>query len=425
MNRHRKSEYGQVVILLAVGIVGLLGFTALAIDGGLVYSERRHAQNAADTATMAAALAKINNDPYWEDVALSVAATNGYNNDGATNVVTVHSPPISGPFAGQPNHVQTIIQAQVDTFLVHFVYQGIVENTVDAVVDYILQSSGPMYAGNALVGLNPTACDTVRAGGTSGTDIIGGGVFVNSNHPDCAFRRHGVGELNVDGPIDVVGGWANNGPSGLIDPIPTTGATQVPYPPDPDIDPPVCSGDAIVVGDQILPGNYSGEKFPPEGVTKFGDPLDLDEITGELRPQIFCIDVTDKFHLGPGNFEGDGVLFYMKNGNVEWNANAQIDLSPPTNGDYAGLLIHVDPHGYVDPPNTWVTINGGVGSRVTGTIWGPASHCKLNGNGDTDSWRLQVICYNIELLGNAKLYINYDDSDVFHTSHPARLSMSQ
>ncbi len=51
----RRYENGQVMILLVLGFVGLLGFAALAIDIGMLYSDRRIAQNAADAATLAGA----------------------------------------------------------------------------------------------------------------------------------------------------------------------------------------------------------------------------------------------------------------------------------------------------------------------------------------------------------------------------------
>jgi Flp pilus assembly protein TadG len=426
MHRQRNSERGQVIILLAVGLVALFGFAALAIDGGLVYAERRHAQNAADASTMTAAMARINANSNWKNVALDLAAKNGFDNDGVSNTVEVHSPPVSGPFAGQANHVQTIISSNVNTFLVHFVYQGEVKYTVDAVVDYVPGFIGPLYSGDALVGLNPSACDTIRAGGTSGTEIIGGGVFVNSNHPDCAFRRHGTGDFKVvGGSINVVGGWKNDGSSGTITPTPSTDAEQVPYPPEPDIPAPTCPNVATVSGDRILPGRYSGAKFPPNGVTKFGYPGGIDPDTGLVTPSIFCIDVSDKFHLKSNVYEGVGVLFYMQNGNVEWNADAEINLSPPTTGDYRGLLIYMDPKNYVNPPNSEITVNGKQESRIAGTIWGPASHCKLNGTGDSYSYRLQVVCYTIELLGNAKLYIDDSFSDFYEREHPAKIKLSK
>jgi hypothetical protein len=52
MRSRRDSETGQAAVLLALAFVGLLAFTALAIDGGNAYLTRRNAQNAADSAAL-------------------------------------------------------------------------------------------------------------------------------------------------------------------------------------------------------------------------------------------------------------------------------------------------------------------------------------------------------------------------------------
>ncbi|TFG49119.1 MAG: hypothetical protein E4H33_02925, partial [Anaerolineales bacterium] len=49
----KNNESGQVMAFLAVCLVVLLGFAALAIDGGMLFSDRRHAQNAADASSLA------------------------------------------------------------------------------------------------------------------------------------------------------------------------------------------------------------------------------------------------------------------------------------------------------------------------------------------------------------------------------------
>src|SRR5512139_2848387 len=49
------SERGQAIVLIVLAIIALLGFTALAVDGSLVYSDRRWAQNAADASALAGA----------------------------------------------------------------------------------------------------------------------------------------------------------------------------------------------------------------------------------------------------------------------------------------------------------------------------------------------------------------------------------
>ncbi len=52
------SESGQTLVIIAFAAVVLFGFVALAIDGSMVFSDRRHAQNAADTAALDSALSK-------------------------------------------------------------------------------------------------------------------------------------------------------------------------------------------------------------------------------------------------------------------------------------------------------------------------------------------------------------------------------
>ena len=116
-------ERGQALILIALAAIGLFGITGLAIDGSAKFSDRRHAQNAADTAALAAALAKataltngLANSPAscpppsgfsaspvcaaLQLAALDRADSNGYDNNLVSNTVEVYSPPISGYYSG-------------------------------------------------------------------------------------------------------------------------------------------------------------------------------------------------------------------------------------------------------------------------------------------------------------------------------------
>jgi Flp pilus assembly protein TadG len=51
------TQRGQALILIALAGIALFGIAGLAIDGSAKFSDRRHAQNAADTAALAGALA--------------------------------------------------------------------------------------------------------------------------------------------------------------------------------------------------------------------------------------------------------------------------------------------------------------------------------------------------------------------------------
>ena len=79
------SQRGQALILIAFAAIGLFAFAALAIDGSRAYSDKRHAQNTADTSVLAAALAQIRTEgsatakfSAARAAALARAASNGY-----------------------------------------------------------------------------------------------------------------------------------------------------------------------------------------------------------------------------------------------------------------------------------------------------------------------------------------------------------
>src|SRR3954447_8949498 len=57
MQRLMKDERGAVAIIVALIMVGLLGFTALAVDVAAAWSEKKQLQNGADAGALAIAQA--------------------------------------------------------------------------------------------------------------------------------------------------------------------------------------------------------------------------------------------------------------------------------------------------------------------------------------------------------------------------------
>jgi Flp pilus assembly protein TadG len=112
--RPKAQERGQALVIIALAVVGLFGFSALAIDGSRVFSDRRNAQNAADTSALSAALAKIraaagNVNAAATNAAIARAASNGYAND-ANSTVEVNfcnDPAITTPCQGIPTITRT------------------------------------------------------------------------------------------------------------------------------------------------------------------------------------------------------------------------------------------------------------------------------------------------------------------------------
>jgi len=74
------SERGAVIVHVAIALVGLMAFSALVIDYGVMWVARRQAQNAADAAALAGAISlayvDFNNQDLARQSALTVAAQN-------------------------------------------------------------------------------------------------------------------------------------------------------------------------------------------------------------------------------------------------------------------------------------------------------------------------------------------------------------
>src|SRR5262249_47697915 len=92
---------GKVVFLVAVCLTVLMGVVGIAVDGGMLLNERRHAQATADAVALAAANdlfkhygtnagSDVNNSAL--NTALTTAAANGYTNDQTNSIVTINLP---------------------------------------------------------------------------------------------------------------------------------------------------------------------------------------------------------------------------------------------------------------------------------------------------------------------------------------------
>lgn len=391
-----KKQKGQALILIALGIVVMIGFAALAIDGGNAFADRRHAQNAADTSALAAALAKINNQN-WIQAALERAASNTYDDNGVTNTVDAFNPPLDGPYAcpaaNCEEYIQVIIVSRVDTWFARIVGMEQVTNRVQAVAR--AKPWKPYYFGNSVVALSPgdgkdnTA--ELMMSGTVDITVEGSGFFVNSSD-NCAVD--GTNNITVNAPsIDAVGTVCGNAAG-----IPTSQTQQLPYPPSYPHLADLCSRPNAV--------QVSGD-FP-----KSNTPANLPSNT------IYCI--SGDFSVTNNNtvLNGSGITFVVQGG-VTINGGA-LNLTSPSS-----LPLFYLPHAANKVGNNKynVTINGNTGMLLQGMFLAPASHCKINGTSDTNPLKGQLICYTIDLTGTANNYIIYNDND--NMDEPPQIELTQ
>jgi hypothetical protein len=425
-----RRERGQAIVLLVFALIGLLGFAAVALDGGNIYAEQRRAQAAADNAVLAAAyqyMTGVKTTSALSTTALANAAVNAYDNDGIGNKVTFHRPPLTGAYAGNSSYMQVIITETVPTALAHLVYKGPFQLTVSA-VGYA-RYGGPPVDGAAIVAMDPDGCGivTVNGGGTNDLSLstTGGGIFANSDgydaegHPTCtgsnsvldAQSSHAY--ISSDHTISIVA--TENAYDENVSPQPITGVPPLPGDPLADLDVPTCASgpNTTPSSGTINPGTYNG--------------LDA---TGSLtlNPGLYCIvgTGTNVIDSGPsGSITGNGVMLYVPYGEVNLQQGtirlrAPSDtynpecVSTPSLKDsnasachYRGIVF------FLGRTNTLgIKLTGNSDWVVEGTIYNPNGAVTLGGNG---GWTLtgQILSKNVVASGNGIISVFFDPSTVY------------
>jgi len=406
---HQNSEKGQALIVIALAAVVLFGFAALSIDGSMVFSDRRHAQNAADTAVLDAALAKTRGGD-WNAEGLDRAASNSYNNNGATNFVYLYNPPVDGKYQGDIQYVQVKITSIVSTRFARIIGVSQITNNVAAVARSVPGSVSPLFAGNAVVSLAPHECKAMTLQGTTDTRVIGSGLFVNSDCANAAFFNNS-GSADLTAPcINAVGGITANSGSVHTGGCLGEGATSYNYPPDNMVFPnPVCPSGTSQNGNTLNPGTYSGH-FPPNGVT-------------HLNGGIYC--VNGDFRVNGGDtLTGDEVLIVMQSGNISFMGGADIQLTgipgPRSESNQLGGLLF-----YMPMSNSGtITINGNSESSFVGTILAPAADVSIEGTGD-QGLNGQIIGYTVDFTGTSGSTITYNEAQNWQAPVPPQIELTQ
>ncbi len=428
---------GQALVLIVFAIVGMVGLTAIAIDGGNAYSDRRHAQNAADTAALAAGLRRVRGFTDWEVTGQTMAGNNGYPDAGPTST-TVKVYQCSNVPAGEPtctlapgethpeNYIQVVITSVVHTYFAPVVGIREIKNTVMAIAKAVPGYNLPWMDGNALVSLMPGCkpngwpSDPFTISGSQITLVNGSGIFVNSNCSG-AFTQNGNNSLTVTpstAGICVVGGVG----SGLVNvsPAPTAGCAPIDLntymlPP---LDDHSCDSEGTgyiqdMGGGNLYahPGRYSGV-FPP------GSSGNL-----KLGQGIYCLkngisiqggwDISSDLNDNGQPDANEGVLFFVENGDVNIAGSSTIFLAAINNSSSGLGADLVNYLMYLPPTNTnSVKISGGSANTYIGTILAPASLVELSGGSGASGLNMQtqVIGYSLVLTGSSSLNITYNQS---------------
>jgi len=454
--RQRKNERGQVLVLTVLFLGALFGFAAIALDGGNIYADRRSAQAAADSASLAGALAVMRGYSHGNVVKVSEnrAVRNGYADVAGKTDVWVFWPPCGGvtacppsvsphPYADNSNYVQVIITNRMDTILAHLFYSGPFQHTVEATAH--AGRNETLAPGYAVYADNPTACPGIEFAGSLDAVVSGGGSILSNSSASCGCGGpntgsgygHGGGSATVVDPtgragIFSVGCWEDGtldynlpgggGPSDgagqeYVDPPPLPDCTGLPY-----------FGDQSFTGGNhtLFPGRYNS-------ISGGGSAIII------LSPGIYCLEgsasgggnlalsmgaTSDLIGPDPVAPSPKGVMLYLTDtaGGVQMLGDGLVQLAA---GDPSGASTPalVDASGedwrgmlfYVHPNNTnEIDLRGGADSAYTGTIYAPGSHCEMHGDAGVVAFNTQMICDTVLITGNGTMEVNFDPARLYH-----------
>ena len=437
----KKYERGQTIVLIALSMVGLLGFTALAVDGGMALNDRRRAQGAADAASLAGARVAATsleaagfaydtnfdncNDPPMElieaaiqeakDTAVTRAGSNTFTIDqdltDNNGVDAMYDCQDYGTWADKYIDVTTRVTRNVPTSFVQIFLPGGFTNSVASVTR--LRPRTLFYYGNAVVALRED-CDGpgenkggVIFGGSNDTEITGGGVYSNA----C---------MQINGSPDI------SAPSFTyrIEPAPVPAPPNTYYQPGSpamppfDVDPVECNAADMPLnpGTDKDTENHDVTIYHPgrytNTISSHGNYDSLRQKGTKLRfePGLYCL--ANWVNFSGGFIEGNGVTFYLTGGSFQTSGNAEIQLSAPTDQNQTmhsivGMLVYL-PEGQTEP----VKLTGNAGSYYIGLVYAPSATCEIAGTtSGIHDFNSQVVCGTVKITGNASIKVNFNKSN--------------
>ena len=400
-----QDRRGNVLLLAAAGMSGLVGAAGIGVDTVQWYLWKRQLQQAVDSGAMAGALSAVQGYGYSDPAKNALQRTSNQ-----TYILdAVRNPPASGAFAGDNSAIEVIATTQralpfSSVFLANppRITARAVATTVSAGAPCVLAVAtdgiGVDVFGSAIANVD---CP-VASNSTGGVSVdLGGSSFLDS---DLILSAGGIdyGQTNLPADATIV-------PYGIpvTDPLASLGLAAPTAPTG-------CHANNHRVGSnttQTLPGNKrwcNGLRIQGNAILEGGVYI-IDG--GTLQ-----INASASVTLAPGT---GGVTFILTgSGNnmadIAINGGATMDLRAPTNAEdpvWGGILFYQD-----DAGNATHTINGGANIDLDGVIYMPTGDLTYNGSAQQSAQCLLIVTERVS-FGGSNTIANNCNPDV--TQHYA------
>lgn len=441
----RTPRRGHIIAFVAISLMGILGVIALAVDGGLMFSNRRAVQCAADAAALAAAIQMYQDYPSQTGgtqgmdpsgtaaaSAISTAKDNGYAGGKNGVTVAVNIPPTSGNNANTPGYAEVII-----TMKQNRLFSSIFGSGKLSVQGRAVARGSQTPPGIGILVLDPSANNAFQMSGTGSVNVTNGSVVVDStsstglhlsasgsltadvinthttSSPGYSATASGTvnGTMNFNQPVtpDPLASFASsNTPStsGVVDygSCSLQNPTYVPGLPSPLNNLKGSTGQQYGVmtsatSATIYPGYYSGNLTINHNIN--------DGFTITMQSGVYIMDGNVTFNgYGTINSGNGGTLWYQKSGAVTNSSqNVTINLSPMSSGTYSNPAIAI----WQDKNDTsnFNFSNGGNLNLTTGIIYIPKALLQLSAKaGTTSQAGSEIIVNTLALTNSGSINVN-------------------
>ncbi|MFQ5784777.1 MAG: pilus assembly protein TadG-related protein [Alphaproteobacteria bacterium] len=408
-----RDTRGAIAVVTALLFPVIAGFAGLGVDVGYWYQARRWLQTVADSAAIGGARElALNNATGIASAARGDAVRNGYD---AANVatITVNSPPTSGPNTGNNAAVEVIIPDSLTPYFTSLFVTDPIAIQARAVATATVEDEF------CVLTLDPTAGDATGLADDSKVELSGCGVMTNSNSPTALHLMDSARLLIDDGANAVVGDFVQEGGSD-IDPQPQTGSIPA-SDPLAGLDVPPFAGcdftNTVLTSETtISPGVYC------DGLTI------TNNINVDVLPGTYIIDGGDLRVEDVSKLEGNEAVFILTSssgpadiGSLSVVEHSRIEVTAPTSGDFADILIYQDR----DAPSTGVNQIAGSSSgpgpapgvETNGFLYLPSQELVMTEDAKLEQDHLiggcpKLIVSQITLSGDAKIEIECDENAV-------------
>jgi hypothetical protein len=364
----------------------MIGVTALGLDAGLLFVQRRQAQSIADSAALAGAYVIYGGGSFSTAQAAATSI-------GAQNGVTIASSQVTQPQTGYVAVSVTVTNPRTFSAIWG---SGTMSATATATARGISQA----YSTAAIQVLDPTGTG-ITLSGTTQVTAKNGAIIVNSTSASSVIAS---GSPTITTPtLDLSGNIAFSGSNPNKATTTNYGQTATPDPLS-SIVAPSSSGMTVQSNSNISLSGSSTRTLSP-GVYNGGISLSgSSSVT--LNPGIYYINGGGINLTSSSGITGNGVFIYNTGGGaINLSGSGTIALSPMTSGTYQGITVFQD-----RSSSTNATMSGGSNINNKGTFYFPDAKLTLSGSSGVVTAGAQIIAKDLGFSGTAATVVKYDTS---------------